>query len=316
MNIAYAADEKYARYAAISMVSLFENNKEVSDITVYIIENNISNESKKILLELANKYNRKMIFLPLKDLINGLVTDGTFSLASFARLFLCKILNIDKILYLDCDMIVLTSLDELWNISMDGNYFAGVMDSVERHYRKEIGLSGNDEYINAGMLLMNLSELRKIDWQGKVIAFVNEFNGKVPHHDQGVVNALGKGKIKILSPKYNSMDLFFWYSSEQAMKITHTTKFYTQVECDEAVQQPVIIHYTAGYYGRPWDVKCTHPLKEAFIKYMNKTIYNGQLVDEKENRNVVLMRKLYKILPFGIYCKVVDLKEFIKRICK
>ena len=112
---------------------------------------------------------------------------------SLIRLALTKILpKEDKLLWLDCDTIVDADISELFAIDIDGYYVAGV-----REIRKE----GWKDYINAGVMLMNLSEIRRDKLDDKLIDIVN--TKKLDCPDQDAMNMLAKGRIKFIESKYN-----------------------------------------------------------------------------------------------------------------
>ena len=69
LNVMYLTDNNYVVFAGVSIISLFENNKDIENINVYVIDDSISEKNKKIYLDIANKYKRNIIFL---DLSKGL----------------------------------------------------------------------------------------------------------------------------------------------------------------------------------------------------------------------------------------------------
>lgn len=98
----------------------------------------------------------------------------------------------DKLLWLDCDTIVDADISELFAIDMDGYYIAGV---------KEIRKEGWQDYINAGVLLMNLDAIRTDGLDKKLIDLVNTKKLECP--DQDAINTLAKGKIRFIPSEYN-----------------------------------------------------------------------------------------------------------------
>ena len=301
LNISYATDEKYVKLVATSMISLFENNNEFTEIYVYIIENNISESSKKELINIALKYKRNVEFIELKEICNGLKTDNSFPISSFSRLFLSNLTNIDKIIYLDCDSIVNNSFYDLWNENIEDYYIAGVLDTINSFYKTTVGLQHESNYINAGLLLINLKKWRDDKIESKFLDFINLYNGSVPHHDQGTLNAICNDKIYILHPKYNLMPPMLIYNENKIKKLYSLNQYYSQKELDEASENPVFIHFTADFYNRPWFKECSHPMKNIFLKYFNKTAWKYQFEDKKLTKNARIMYLLYKFLPFKIY---------------
>lgn len=310
LNVAYSTDNNYVRHVAVSMISLFENNKEFEDIFVYIIDNNISVENKRILSSISKKYNRVIEYLKFEEICKGLITDNSYSLSSYARLFLSNINDIDKIIYLDCDSVINGSFLELWNMNLDEYYIGAVQDCVKTKFRVGIGLDRDEKYINAGFLLINLKLWRSDRLVDKYINFIQKFNGSVPHHDQGVINAVCRGKILILDPKYNLMGNMIIFGEEKLKKLNNMNNYYTQEKLNQAIEKPVFIHYTAEFYNRPWNKGCSHPLKQEYLKYLELTPWKNDIQDKLLCRNARIMKLAYTILPFTAYLilnKVIDI---------
>lgn len=314
LNVAYSSDDNYAKYMGISILSLLENNKDdFEKINIYIIDNNISKNNKEKLMEIISNYNACIIYLEFNKLATNLKTDNKFFISSFGRIFLSNIEEIDKIVYLDCDSMITSSLMDLWNINIDNYYLAGVQDTVFKYYITSIGLKENFRYINAGFLLINLRKWRKDDITTKCIEFIDSFNGSVPHHDQGTINAVCNKKIYLLPPKYNMQSPMFLYTANQIKKINEYEFYYEQAELEDGRKNPIFVHFTAGFYNRPWFSNCTHPLKERYLEYYNKSPWKHEKLKKgKLCKNVKIMKALYNILPFNIYIVAVKSINKIK----
>ena len=124
LNVLYQFNEKYVPYAAVSIVSLLENNKEIEDIYIYVLEENINNDSKKKLVEMVNSYGRKIAFFKTNMLIEKMKSIGIpeyrGSYATNFKMFISDILptDLERILYIDSDTIVEGSLKKLITIDM------------------------------------------------------------------------------------------------------------------------------------------------------------------------------------------------------
>jgi lipopolysaccharide biosynthesis glycosyltransferase len=315
LNVAYGTDENYVKLVATSMMSLFESNQDFLNINVYVIENNVSQKSIEFLKDVVKNYGRNINFVSLKDISEGLKLNTNFSISSFSRLFLANISGVDKIVYLDCDSIVNDTFNELWKMDISDYYIAGVLDTVELYNKRVIGLPDDTKYINAGFQLINLKKWRDDNLVDKCLDFINSFHGNVPHHDQGTVNGVCNGKIKILHPKYNLMGPMLIYNTEKIKKLYGAEYYYTQEMLDEAIANPIFIHFTADYFNRPWFQNCTHPMKDIFLKYYTKTPWGTKLENVELCRNAKIMRFLYNNIPFFMYNKLNEYrlrKKFLK----
>lgn len=126
MNVVYATDENYSYLTGISIVSLFENNRDET-IEVYVIGDGISEENQGHLQAIAQKYKQKVSIIQQPDLeqMAGVnIQTANWSLSAFARLFLPELLpqDVDRVIWLDCDTIVVDSLGDLWKTELGGGY--------------------------------------------------------------------------------------------------------------------------------------------------------------------------------------------------
>ncbi|WP_246943876.1 glycosyltransferase family 8 protein [Bacillus pinisoli] len=303
LHVVYSSDDNYAQHVGVSMLSLLENNKEFSTIDVYIIENNISKKSKNHLISISNNYDRNLHFISLKDYSNRLKLNigNSISINSYARLFLTSILGeeIDKVLYMDCDSIITSSLAELWQKDISEYYVAGVSDTVGNSTKEKINMDSKSPYINAGMLLVNLKKWRENHIERAFIDFIDSYNGKVYHHDQGTINGVLEGKMLLIHPKYNAMTTFFTMKKEEIFKYYGMQEYYSSKELIEAKNKPVFVHFTPAFVNRPWIKGNKHPLAYQYQHYLEKTPWKGTKMDEdKRSIGEKIVATLFNNLPF------------------
>lgn len=302
LNVMYSTDENYARYCGTSIYSLFDNNKDIEKINIFVVEDNVKEKTKNIFFDMAKKFNRNLKFINIDDVCNEFSKNNNFPKAAFARLFAENIdENIDKILYLDCDTIINDSLRKLWNTNIEDYYIAAIQDPIQTFNVQLIGLPKEFRYINSGVLLINLKKWRKDNLKQKFIDSMTEYVGKVPHHDQGILNIVCRDYILYLNPKYNLMPEMICMNSSQLKEIYKMTNFYENEELEMARIKPCIIHYITKWYNRPWYKSCTHPLKEKFIEYLNKTEFNKELLDGQLKKRILLQKKIFEKMPFCFF---------------
>lgn len=303
LNILYATDSNYSPHAAASVYSLLDNNRSFDKINIYIIDDNISDDCKYKFNSMVGQFsNATLIFYPFENLSHKLRLKETwFARAGYARLMLAAIADVDKMLYLDCDTIVNGSLEEIWGIDISDCCVAGVQDNPALFMSEVIGMDANDRYINSGVMLINLKKWREENIEAKIIKMIEDYNGFVPHHDQGIINGVCKGMIKIIHPKFNTMSQFFYLKSKQIKKLYKMKNFYSQEELDSATANPTIIHYISKFYNRPWFKKCTHPMKDLYVKYLECTPFGLVLQDGDLKRSVRIRRFVFNNFPFCIY---------------
>lgn len=305
LSVVYSSDNNYAQHVGVSMLSLFENNKEFKNINVYLIENNISIENKSKLEEICRKYYRAIRFIGFDEFSDKLNLNigNAISLNSYARLFLASVIetNIDKIIYLDCDSIINNTLYDLWNLDINEYYVAGVCDTVSDNTKLRIKMDLHSPYLNAGMLLINLKKWREEGVERKFIEFIASNNGQVFHHDQGTINGVLKEKFLILHPKYNAMTTFFTMSKNEIIQYYGLKDYYSEVELLEAKKKPVFIHYTPAFVNRPWIKGCKHPLAARYHEYLEMSPWKGRRLEEDKRRvGEKFVALLYNNLPFSM----------------
>lgn len=300
--VLYSTDENYARHAATSIYTLLENNTSFKKIKIYIISNNLLQETKNKFLHIANEYNREVGFINLEDLVEGFEKNNNYPISSYARLLIEDIIEEDKILYIDCDTIILDSVKSMWQIDLQENLVAGVQDTLPSYLLTAININENCRYINAGILLINLKKWREENFKQQVYDFLKIKKGNVVHHDQGIINHICNGKIKILEPKYNVMPEIIMYNEKQIKKLYRLQNYYSDKELQDAKENPVIIHFISKFYNRPWNKKCTHPYKDLYLAALSKTGFSTKLENKELPKKVKLRKKIYEIFPFEIYC--------------
>lgn len=318
--VAYSADDNYAKHLGISMQSLLETNKDFEEVDVFVLDCGIKDGNRERLITIAKEYKRSLLFISMEEAISGLKLNmGTrkIAIASYARLFLASVIpaSYDRIIYLDCDTIVMDSIRELWNIDVKGYMAAGVRDTVDRYFYKKIGLSKEDYYVNAGILLINLNAWRKNNILDSFLNTIDEFDGKVPHHDQGTINLVCKRKIALVSARYNVNSNIYSFSAKTIKNIYSMNSYYSQEELDEAKKKPTIIHYTTGLVGRPWEENCTHPRKDAYLSVEDRSPWKGdQLLPDSRGLYLKVFSALYKHTPLFISESIYRLLNWLMHI--
>lgn len=317
VNIVVASDENYVPHLETLVVSIALNNKDMHSILVHVLNGGIMPQSIKSIEKLKEKYNNldfkfySMNEKIIANLLGGRVSRDR-SLATYARVFIPNIIDANRALYLDVDAIVMGPLDELFELDMEDYAIAGVRDSnpISRH--RNVGLSDQDVYINAGMILWNLKKCREIDAVKQCVDFVKKHNGDIDAMDQGTINGVfgRQGLIKVLHPKFNAFTSLFQLKSQDIMSVYGLPEYYSDEEIIEARRTPVFVHFTPNMTTRPWEMHCKHPLKGMYWKYRLEN-ERGKKVLSKDMRPVKyrLLGWIYRKFPISVYCIVAGVKR-------
>lgn len=264
MDVVFCTDNNYVMPCGIAMVSLLENSPN-QNIVVHIIGLELYDSTKELLKGIADKYNIRIAFyeITLAFLDNfSFPIEGPkhLTISTYIRLFLSEILpsDIDKILYLDCDLIVTDNISDMWNTDISNYTVAGVVDtqSFSPTIFEKLHYDRKYSYINAGVLLINLKAWREQDIQAKLLEYTNRNKANLVHHDQDIINGTLHASILLLPLKYNVHSFFFRRNFEG-----HGY----QNEIREALKKPAVIHFTTG--GKPWKKDSLHPLTHVYLHY-------------------------------------------------
>lgn len=305
MHIVYAADNNFAEILGVSLVSLFENNRSTHNIQVYIIDNGISKINKERLKNVFEKYGRNLpVWLQTKNINTVLgisVQTDRGSLSQYSRLFVSSLLpdNIEKILYFDCDIIINASIEELWNMNMNGKTIAVLQDAFSRQYRKNIGLSPEALMFNSGVMLIDLNRWKEKNIEKKLMNFIKNCYGQIQQGDQGALNAVLSDDAWCFPPKFNSVTIFYDFSYEEMLIYRKPPAFYSKNEVKNAVEHPVIIHYTTSFLSkRPWVQGSSHKYRDKWLYYKSISPWREEplkLQKEKKIKKVYLY--FYRFMP-------------------
>ena len=248
--VVYAMDDGYARYTATSIDSIMRCSPIQQKYTFYILTPpSISNGVRDIFLHLESIYQNCTIqIIPIgHDFSNAHLQIQHITIPTYYRLLLPDILpDIKKCIYLDGDTIVCQPLTELYERDLGENYIAGVEAygyyRDAEHHRKRLNLSSFGPYVNAGVLLMNLDQMRKDDC---VSQFMSLMDYKFSSQDQDILNVACYGRIQCLPYKYNVM------TAHQNLSQQFLNQYISQTDLDAARKNPVIIHYATK--EKPWN---------------------------------------------------------------
>jgi len=309
MDVVYSSSDAYSEIAGVSIVSLLENNVEEHDINIYIIDNGISETNKKNLSNIVRAYSKNIIFINGFDIekkINTKINVGRWHISTFYRLFLDSILpkEIEKVIYIDCDTLVLGSLSKIWNMPMDGNYVMGADDCRGSAYRDNIGLEKKQIYINNGFILIDLQSWRDNNIEKLYQDFIKKYNGDITYMDQGVLNGvLGNiHKIGLLPVNYNVQTVFFDFTYKQISTYRRAVWKYSEKEIKNGITDPIIIHFTSCFLSgtRPWNKENNHPFRPSYLQYKAMTPWkNDVLWDDNRKKSKKIMTKMCKMLPIS-----------------
>ncbi|NEO66951.1 MAG: glycosyltransferase family 8 protein, partial [Moorea sp. SIO4G2] len=193
--------------------------------------------------------------------------ENRHTLNTYLRLLIPEIIpKKDKIIYLDADIIVLDSLQGLWNHSVKNFTLAATADSqvyfggIALEHFESLKLPSEHLYFNAGVLLLNLKLFREVQLFEKVLTWTEKNSHLMIHSDQDALNAVLAGKITYFHPRWNLQ-----------VPLIDPVRFgwgCTQEQA-EAVANPAIIHYVT--HRKPWYRQYKLPYQQLYFQYLAQT---------------------------------------------
>ena len=259
--IFFTVDDGYLPFLAVVLHSLLDNASKDYNYEIKILYTKICEENQT---KIKNKYNSDYVnveFVDLNDYLkkfqDKFYTRDYYSNATYYRLFIPDLYpEYDKAIYLDSDMTVLGDISELYNTDMKDNLVAGVPDGViqgnpafQEYVEKVVGVADYNNYFNAGMLLMNLNELRKINFQEKFLYLLETIKFAVAQ-DQDYLNRICKGRTTILDFSWNTMPGGIEEKPRESLNIIHYNLSYKPWHFDNIMYQDYFWHYAkqTDYY--------------------------------------------------------------------
>jgi lipopolysaccharide biosynthesis glycosyltransferase len=284
MEIVTCFNHDFVMPTGVMMYSLCKNNKEVEVNFHLLVDESVTEEDRNDLLYTVSEFKKKtIVFYTLNSSSFSdfpATPSHIMSNSAYYRLFVADILPkaIDKILYLDGDVIVRQSLLPLWNTDISEFAAATVcekpyqMTSAFGNYFDRLGYASQLGYFNSGVMLINLDFWRSNSISKQLIDFLNEYPERVKICDQDALNYVLRESKLGLPPKYNFQSSFFYTKC--------FSKAISEEDVREAIENPVIVHFIGE---KPWCRKSLypHPYRSTFIKYQNETKWKGLRIDRR-----------------------------------
>lgn len=291
MNIALCTDEKFSYPCGVCVTSILENNKN-EECNIYILTNHITENTLSKFKELSLEYRQKIEIITIDHkLFDGLRVSAVFPKSIYYRFLLPELIKEDKVLYLDCDIIVTENIRALWDTDLTGYACAAVEDQSGDDITIHNRIGQYTDYFNSGVLLMNLEYWRSNKISRKLIDFIYENPETCLFPDQDAMNIILNGKVIFLDYKYNYQELFYW---DRNLLCLHKSKW-GKLKYNEAGIPPTIVHYSTS--SKPWNKGCKHPLQNLFIKYKELSPWKEKRICSK----LTFFQKIEKIVKNAIY---------------
>ncbi len=269
--IFFTINAEYAPFLSIAIASLIENASKDYNYNIHVVYESITTDAINKLKTLE-KDNAKIIFTEMKDGLESitnrkenLLRTDFFTLTIYFRIFIPFMFPFyDKAIYIDSDTCIPGDISELYNYDLKENLFGGCTDiscqdnEILCEYFKVNAGASIKEYINSGVLLMNMKKLREVNFEKHFLYLLNKYHFDTVCPDQDYINAMAYGNILHLPNEWDAMP-------------TNGSLVF---------DNPKIIHY--NLFFKPWHYDNVD-YEEYFWKYANKSLFKDDIIKEKEN---------------------------------
>lgn len=292
IHIALAADSNYIIPATVVLQSMFDHHPEV-EVNIYLLylEAALQDKDMEFISHFINEHKGNFIPLEIKnEQIEGF-PETRHGKATLLRLCLPTLLpQLDKILYVDGDIVIKDNLLELYQTDISSYYIAAVKDTAYIYhpdYIKALDISDSHWYFNAGVTLMNLKELRSINLPQKVATFAQAHYNIIAAPDQDALNYICQGRTLYVHPRYNMN-----YGVEKDV----AAQVWGKKQVQEAKSSPAIIHFIGPI--KPWSILSVHPQRKSWWKCLRKTPFSDYIPKDSCTKNK--LRKYYLLITKSI----------------
>ncbi len=322
LNVLYTCDDNYAPFSGISMCSLFENNRDLPRIRVFLIGENISEQNTAHLQSLAKAYGREVVIKSSDEVVATMkslkLPEYRNSRAANFRLFFETVIteeDVETLLYLDSDTLVVNSLAPLLEMDFEGNVMAVVQDALATRYQKLVGVTG--KYFNSGFLYIDVKRWKAEGVQKQLTDYMREVRSEFCNPDQDVLNLVLGDRVRVLSPAYNFQPIHRICKNKHYFKIYRPDTYYTEEEIASAVNAPVVLHCYRVLGTFPWHAANYHPDIALFDAYKEKSPWReSKKLQAPGGLIFSIERLMYRFLPKRIFFKIFEMityRNFKKR---
>lgn len=257
VNISLVANKNYWSILNVCIYSMLKHFSDDRQYNIFILNRDIGVDLQiRLNYLLVGKKNVRLVFVSIKQYeqeLRKLFVDRHLSVDTYARFYLPELLNgINKVLYIDVDTIICDDLAKLYDVDLGNYLIGGVLDRAvtvcnfgdfykAKEVLKAIGYLDFSNYINAGVLLFNLGQIRLEGVVNNLFEFSKAY--KFVFHDQDVINYVFRGRIKVFGERWNFTthccpSMYAFAVQETMMKLIRDNDF-------------GIIHYPGA--DKPWN---------------------------------------------------------------
>lgn len=288
--VVLAANQKYVPILFTCAQSIVNHTSDERQYEIYIFHTDIETESQRIFLEKLRRSNVHITFINVTKRVSGyrLEAKEHITTETFYRFLILDILKVyPKVLYLDCDMIIMRDVAELYDIELGDNLLGAALDpdftgqcnganpETKKYCEEVLKLKDCFKYFQAGVLLLNVEELNKTITVEKLLEMSD--TGIYKYSDQDILNVVCEGRVTYLDMAWNMLTDCNHSRWHDVIKFA---PYYIMDAYEEARKHPYIIHY-AGFL-KPW-MKPDEDFGYEFWQVARTTLFYEKIVSDMQN---------------------------------
>ena len=268
--VACAANAAYALPMAVMLRSAAENLSAGRQLAAWIVADGLSSAIQQQILESLPQNVSVKWLKPDRSRLDGVPLIGGMPITTYDKVMIAELLphDVNKVIWLDCDMLILTDLGGLWDLPIGDAHALAVTDSlvgkvsarfgVKRH--AELGLDESTPYFNAGVLVIDPKKWRDSNIAGDAIKYLKQFRKLVFFWDQEALNVVLAGRWRSLDSRWNWSATLDRISGRNGGPPTEA-------------EQDRIVHFNGNL--KPWVVRETWVLDSVYYEVLDRTAWRG-----------------------------------------
>lgn len=279
INLATSADDNFALPATVMMRSVVDHLSGTQPIDFFVLDCGLTDRSRRKMRRSISRVWAKVHFVPIDlNVFTGFRVDQHIPAAAYARLLMgtCLPSTVERVLYLDGDMVALSDVQPLWDADFKGYPIAAVQDpvaglvghSVEMMHWQGWDVPEGIQYFNSGLMVMDLCRLRAEGTLEAAIEVARKYPERMKWHDQDALNYVLRGGFLPLDPAWNVLP-FVHYPPH-----CHDVVYDPEVVA-RCIREPKILHF--GGTWRPWKGPGRHWREAEFYRYLYRTAWRNDV---------------------------------------
>jgi lipopolysaccharide biosynthesis glycosyltransferase len=287
VELLMCADDTYAQHLTVCLASLLANNPTI--LIELCIAGEINKTNKDNILQIRNQFENIIIRFENvnRDKLEHLPRRDT--LTRYARHLISDFYgpSVQKVLYLDCDIVVTGDIAGLWQTDLSDYLLAAV--PIPWFDRDHVpGFPEDTPYVNSGVILFNLERWRTEDNERRIFDYIDKHRDVLRDRDQDALNGCFHGSILYLDYKWNVINPYFRRQPCAAL---------SEGDFARILSDARLIHFNGG--RKPWHYVSNHPRKGEYYKYLALTAWKGYVPPDR-TLGAICSKMLVAATPDGL----------------